>query len=473
MCFRRSLAFVFGVGILATAHLCDEAHAQSAAVPAAEIPRMAINEGITAGGVRLVHRYLPGETEHSFAFHWRDQHLLQNLDKAGLQFLAPQVAVYGGSRRLNAGALEEEIKDLGVSIRVNRSRTLTLGELSGLATAMDDAAKLVREVLVEPRMPAITLRRRQRDLLASIRASAADGEAMARETMILAVVGDVPLARSVTLRPTSTVSDVTLDDIQNWHRSVLARDNLTVVSAGPLPRHEAERLTDVMFAGLPAHAARLPDLSFEPRRANRTIVVTRQVPQSVLIMGAAVNWSGTGATGVSREIARTALGGSNGRLFIAIREQLGAAYGASASFSPLLMQHNMFSMQASVAHDKLGVARAAMRKEYDTFLEQGVNATIVGANQRRLRAAHADQMRRGSSSASVIRGGLINGQTIEFINRVPDWIDGQKAETINAMIREHLPTELITVIVTPSADGLNADCVIADTAEIERCFAKP
>ncbi|MGL5138927.1 MAG: M16 family metallopeptidase, partial [Beijerinckiaceae bacterium] len=346
----RAFALVFAL-VVPLAPL--RAQTAAPATPVAEEVR-------TPAGIRLIHYPLPSETEQTFSWWWRDRHAIHDLDKAGLLTLAPGLLAYGGTARLDAGALEEEFKDIGVSLGLSRSRTATLGELSGPVENFADGARLLGEILSEPRLPVITLKRRQRAIIKGRAASRNNGEAVAREALTLSIIGASPLAKAINYEPSSTVTDVTTADIDAWRKAVLARANLTLVSAGPLPRAEAERLADIAFAALPAESKIKPYIPFEPRRTGKTVVITKDVAQSFLLMGAPVVWSASAAQGVSRSIAMQALGGSSSsRLFVAIRERLGAAYGASSSIGPLYRDHSIFSMQAAVAHDKLLAARAA------------------------------------------------------------------------------------------------------------------
>jgi hypothetical protein len=80
-------------------------------------------------------------------------------------------------------------------------------------------------------------------------------------------------------------------------------------------------------------------------------------------------------------------------------------------------------------------------------------------------------MRRAGSAASVIRGALQNGLTFDAPDRQAAWVNSQSVEGINKLIRERLPAEAATIIVTPSAEGLGADCVIKSLDELKSCLA--
>ncbi len=132
------------------------------------------------------------------------------------------------------------------------------------------------------------------------------------------------------------ITSVELADVEAWRKAILARRNLIIVSAGPLTRRGAAALADRMVGDLPAESQEGEPVPFTlpPPRA-RTIVIERPVEQSVIVAGGPVRWASAGADGAARAMAMSVLGGGfRSRLYGAIREKLGAAYGASAGVSP-------------------------------------------------------------------------------------------------------------------------------------------
>jgi zinc protease len=467
--FVRSAAFL---GLLLALLPLRLVHAQTP--PAAPSPptAYAITSGKTLGGLSLVHLQIAEEKDQAFSFFWRDREIQHTPEKAGLLGLAPTLLVLGGAGALDGGAMEEELNDLGGYFSLNRGRSIAQGDLFAPRPQIDAVAKLLQSALTEPRLPAITLTRRKRFLLSGTKASREKAENLAREALNLIVIGDHPIARTVNYQPTSTVSDISIADVEAWRKSVLRR-GLMIVAAGPMTRDEAAALADRTFGSLPEGESASNGIPLALQSLPKTIVIERDVAQSVILIGGGVTWRTGGPEGIARNLAMNALGGGNrSRLFIAIREKLGAAYGASASIGSLLGDEALFAMEASVAHDKVQAALAAMRSEYQAFRETGVTAEQIDPVKRRMISGFPDSMRKAGSAASVIRTGMINGLGPDAANQYAGWVTAQNPEQINPLIRERLPESLTTIIVTPSAQGLGADCVIASIDELPRCLER-
>ena len=454
--------------------LAPDAKAQpSGTGPITSNPRsFAISDGRTPGGIRLVHMPLGDEKDQVFAFAWRDRLIQHMPEKAGLMNLAPGLVSTGGAGPLDAGAQEEELQDIGGYFGLSRGRVSTLGLLTAPKEQFEATARLLRISLMEPRLPAITLERRKRFLANNRRADREKAESIASEALSLIMAGNHPIAATIGYSPPSTIASVSVADVDAWRKAILARSNLMVVSAGPLSREAAADLVDRTFGDLPAQDGDREGIAFTlPPGLSKTIVIEIPVAQSAIVVGGPLDWRLGGPEGTSRNIAMSVLGGGNrSRLFIAVREKLGAAYGANAGFSAILGSRGAISMNAAVSNDKVAVALAAMRTEYETFRTKGVTPEEIEPIKRRMINSLPDSMRKAGSAANTIRTSILNGQPFDAPDLFNGWVDNQSAASINRLIEERLPTKLITIIVTPSAEGLGADCVIKTLDELPRCL---
>jgi zinc protease len=447
------------------------AQAQST-TPASKSDVYGITDGRTPGGIRLVHLQIADEKDQTFQMFWRDRQVQHQPEKASLMTLAPALLVLGGAGKLDGGAIEEELNDLGGNFRMSRGRSFALAEIYAPKEQFAAVANVFSSVLNEPKLAPIVLTRRKRFLLSSRTAGREKPENFAQELMEIITVGDHPIKNTINYDPPSTISDVTIADVEAWRKSVLHRFSLTVVAAGPMTRAEAAELTDKTFASLPETGNILEAVPFTPRSLLRTIVIERKVEQSLILMGGPVRWRSGGPDGIARNFAISILGGgSSSRLFIAVREKLGAAYGASASMSSLLGQNNILMLQASVANDRLVEARAAMLAEYQKFRETGITDAEIEPLKRRMISGFENSMRKAGSAASSIRTGLLNDLSFDAPNSAVGWINSRTAEQVNKLITDRLPEKLTTILVVPSAKGLDADCIIASMEELPRCFA--
>jgi zinc protease len=439
-------------------------------------PTYDITTGNTPKGIRLVNFQIADEKDQVLRMVWRDREIQHTPEKAALLSLAPTMLAVGGAGALDFGALEEELNDLGGYFAFSRGRSYAFADISAPRAQIEDVAKLFATALYTPRLSEITLTRRKRFLVNGMKASREKPENLANEILQRIVIGKHPIIAGITLEPPTTITSVSKADIEAWRKSVLVREGLIIVASGPMTREDVALLVDKTFADLPEKAEVKPAIPFEPEALARTIALERKVEQSIILLGGPVRWRSGGPDGFARNLAMSVLGGSsNSRLFVAVREKLGAAYGASASINSILGQNNLFTMQASVANDKASEALVAMQAEYLKFRETGVSDQEIAPLKRRLANGFPDAMRKANSAAGTIRTGLVNDLGYDAPNSAQGWINSQSVERINTLIKGRLPEKLTTILIVPSisdleAKGVKVDCIIKGLEELPRCL---
>lgn len=456
-CFPRVVRIIFAA-VIGLAPLVP-VHAQIYAITDAPTPL----------GIRLVHYAMPGEKEQRLAFFWRDASAFANPARAGLLTLAPNLMVAGGSKTLDGGALDEELKDLGAGLALRRLPTLTAGEVFAIAGKFTEASALLAGILAEPRLPPRTLAREKNVLIAAQRPADSQPQRIAARIALSRMASPHALLKLTFLDDPEEVAAITPADVDDWRRKALGRNTLVVVAAGPMPRAAVAADVDRTFASLPERVEVTEAPPLEPRHAPLTIAVRRPVEQTLIVMTAPTGWS-AGADGAARALAMAVLGGAqNSRLWIALRDRLAATYSASAWIQPLHRPLYRFVMQSSVAHESVASVLAAMRAEYRRFVIEGVTPEEVEPLKQRQITAHAEQMRHASSGAGLIRADLMADRPADAVNRYAETVGALDAMGISALIRKHLPSELLTIVVTPMPEAVGADCIIDDLAELTRC----
>lgn len=191
--------------------------------------------------------------------------------------------------------------------------------------------------------------------------------------------------------------------------------------------------------------------------------------QTAISMGAALRWPDQDAA-PARSIITGALGGGPAsRLWRAVRERLGATYGAYAWMQPLGENAWRFTMQSAVEHGAAPRALAAMRAEYARLREEGLSEAEIAPIRARLIAGQSDTLTRAAPAAGAIRAALLAGRPADAPLRAADDIAALDAGRINAIIRTRLPERLTTIIVSPTVEGFQADCVVAADQPTEVC----
>jgi zinc protease len=264
------------------------------------------------------------------------------------------------------------------------------------------------------------------------------------------------------------IAKIGAGEVDLWRREVLARDNLTIIAVGPLDAASFGVLIDRSFGHLPEKAATTTGLAPAPLYPAKTIVFERPGDQTVLLMEGALTIEP--AESQAAAIGNNVLGGgSDGRLGRAVRGEQGATYGISSGMGVLAPGRRTFSIRSALASDLAAAALRRVRDETDRWRHEGVSEAEAAWSRSRL-AANADRgVETPGGKVAALLSMLRNGRTAEDEAGYVEALRATSTAEINRVLRERVPAPMTTLIVTPKADGLGADCVIRDVGDIETC----
>jgi zinc protease len=423
----------------------------------------------TPAGIAFHHLSSPGDTHHALAFAWVDGYALTLPGKEGLAVLAPRLLMEGGSRTMSESERIERLRDLQASIGFVGGPYHARGQLAAPKATFADTVGLLAELLADPALPADRLARAKRAAAAASRQSLENAEVLANRLYMRVTLGAGPLLNLSTAEA-SSYETVEVADVQAWRRAVLGRNGLTIVSAGPVPPEDVAKEIDRAFARLPAVGGGIgprPEL----RAGGKVIVLERQVVQTAILAGGATGWTAAPDTLPGSAGVRVLGGGGfAGRLTKAVREGLGATYGIRAGFQQVHPRVFSVVINTLVDNTKVAPVLAAIRTEYARLRDGGVTAAELEPLKTRFIADAREQMRRSPAAAQRLRDLLLADYPADYLASYEAQIGALDVEAVNAGIRTRFPREPLTVvIVTPSAEGLGADCVIKAPAEIAKC----
>jgi predicted Zn-dependent peptidase len=164
-------------------------------------------------------------------------------------------------------------------------------------------------------------------------------------------------------------------------------------------------------------------------------------------------------------------GGSSGRLFVALRDQLGATYGAYSRLSDIDRVTQALLISTAVANDSVSKVIATIKAEYARFLEHGVTEAELEETKTRSLTNLRANIDSAGTMATTLRWVALRGNypTNYYPENYERHVRGITRAQVNAEILASFPRILTIVVVAPSAAGLNADCVIKSLDEIARC----
>ncbi len=397
----------------------------------------------TPGGLGFRQVFMPDDTHQALNFAWRDGSAIALPGKEALADLGPALMMEG-PKGSSQSAMLEKLKDLQASMGLRGTASFTAGHLSAPRARFAEAGEILARVLDDPALPQDKLARLQ-------------------------INRDGPYRRLLTGEP-SMFAQVTRADIAAWRRDVLVRDGVVIVTAGPMGAEEAGRAIDRIFGGLP-QSGKVP-LRPAPvfRPSGKLVVVEKPAVQTAIVAGGL-----TGLT-VTPDLARAEIavsvfgGGFAGRLTKAIRERLGATYGVSVALQPVGADTRVLAIRSAVANDKSRDVLAAIRTEYSRYVAEGPTDVEIEPRKRIFINRAHEMLRRAPATAAGLITAALHDFPDDFLTTYETRIRAYDIAAINADIRSKFPKPPLTiVIVAPSADGLEADCIIKSREEIAHC----
>jgi zinc protease len=208
------------------------------------------------------------------------------------------------------------------------------GTLSTLTETKEEAFLLLALAVKEPRFdPEPTLRVKSQ-IAASLRASKENPNNIAGKLWWQLAFPSHAYGRPKKGTP-ETLASITQEDMKDYVNKNLIKDNISISVVGDITTGELSAVLDDIFGDLPSSSSRNELRDTRVKNSGETVVVERDIPQSVVIFG---------HDGIKRDdadwYAATILfeilaGGFGSRLTEEIREKRGLTYGVAAYPLPL------------------------------------------------------------------------------------------------------------------------------------------
>ena len=241
---------------------------------------------------------------------------------------------------------------------------------------------------------------------------------------------------------------ITTADLHRFMTNNLARDNLHVAVAGDVTAKELGPLLDEAFGTRPERAVPFEVREVIPQGAGETLVIERDLPQSVVRFGQA---------GVKRDdpdffaafVVNYILGGGlfNSRLWKEVRVKQGLAYAVRSNL--WLLDHASLVMGAVATQNaRAGDTLRIIRREWARMAQSGPTAEELADVKAYLTGSYALRFSSTANIAGVLLGIQLEGLGPDFVNERNDLIEAVTIDDARRVARELFRAgDLITVIV--------------------------
>lgn len=379
------------------------------------------------------------------------------LDPAGRDGAARMMAALldEGAGPYDSQQFQAEIEAIAAQLSFSSSADYVSGSLRTLSDQRQRAFELLHLALSQPRFAAGDVERIRGQILSNLRSSSTSPNWIASRTLSRTIFAGHPYARASDGTP-ETVPDIRIEDLRSVHKRAMVRGGLTVAVVGDVTPDELGKLLDTAFGAIPAGgpAQKIPEWTRGP--AGRTIVVERDIPQSVVLMA---------RQGIKRDdpdwfaafVMNYILGGGgfNSRLTEEIREKRGLAYGVSTGLQPYAAG-GLYVGSVATANQRVGESIELMKSEMRRLAEQGVTQQELVNAKTYLTGSFALNFSSSGAIASLLLTAQLDGLGRDYFDRRNGLIEQVTAQDVQRVAKRLLDPDAFTIVVVGKPEGVKA-----------------
>jgi zinc protease len=375
-------------------------------------------------------------------------------DPAGKSGVGNMVAslIDEGSADLDSKTFHERLDRRAIELSFSVTRDYFRGSLRMLKDNKDEAFDLLRMSLTSAHLDGGDVERIRSQIMSGLRRDTSNPNALAGRKFLELAFGDHPYGRQAS-GTLESVPAISVDDMRDYIRRVLAKDTLKVAVVGDVDPATLGKLLDQTFGALPAKASLtpVPDVAVAkpPQRAN----VSLDVPQTVITFG---------SPGVMRHdpnfmaayVVNHILGGGglSSRLYREVREKRGLAYSVYGSL--LWMDHSsLFIGNTGTRADRAGDTIEAIDTEVRRMAQEGPTQQELDEAKSYLKGSQMLQLDTSSKLASGLLQYQLDKLPIDYLEKRNAIVDAVTLDDAKKAAKRLWGDGLLTVIVgrTPQA----------------------
>ena len=292
-------------------------------------------------------------------------------DRLGVAGLATSM-LDEGTKNYDALEFAEAAELIGANIGAGSSLDTTSIYLSAINQNLEESLELFAEIVREPTFPESELERIRSNWIDSIAAEKTEPRSLALRELPPLLYGEghpysIPFTGSGT---EESVSNVTRDQLVEFHQNWIRPDNAHLMVVGNLSREEIEPALNDIFADWEAPSTAVPEKQFqEVAQKEETVIYLLDKPgspQSMILGGHLLPPTGAEDTYITDQAVRILGGNFNARLNMNLREDKGWAYGVRAGGVSAAAQRPLI-YNAPVQIDKTVESLQEMIKEINEY----------------------------------------------------------------------------------------------------------
>jgi len=352
-----------------------------------------------------------------------------------------------GAGEMDAQAFQQRLEELAIRLDFDAGRDNFTGRLQTLSANRDEAARLLRLALTEPRFEQDAVARIRGQILTGLKFDAEDPDKVATTAWLKRAFGDHPYG-SPTKGTLESVDKIKAEDLRAALREGVARDNLKVAIVGDITAEDLAPLLDEMFAGLPENAALKPVPDTALSSEAEDTVIRMEVPQSVARFGLPA-YKRHHEDFYAAHVLNYIIGGGGfaSRLMEEVREKRGLAYSVFTYLYPLDHAGVMIGGVAT-KNEAVNQSMEVIRGVFSDVAENGVSEETLMYAKQYLVGSYALRFDTSSKISQQLLGIQLDELGMDYFENRNSYIDAVTQEDVKRVAEDLLkPGRLLTVIV--------------------------
>ena len=379
-----------------------------------------------------------------------------SLDPAGKEGLANLLSglLDEGAGELDSQAFQGHLEDLAISLSFNTGRDGFSGSMRTLTENTDEAFRLLRLSLTEPRFDQDPVERIRSQVITAIRSREQNPGTIVGRTLFEKLYPDHPYGRPSRGTPES-VEAITVDDLRAFVERRFAKENLIIGVVGDISAERLAGLLDQAFDDLPETAENGVSVAdVVPVAVGGIEVIRRPIPQSVLM------WA---MPGIKRNdpdyfaavLMNRVLGGGSftSRLYAEVREKRGLAYSVYSAVVPY--EHSGIVLGGvGTQNGQLAESLSLIQTEIKKVAREGITAEELEAAKTYTTGAFPLSL----TSNARIAGMLVTLQVldlgIDYLERRAGLVNQVTLNDVRVVAGRLLDVDAMSVVVVGDPEGV-------------------
>ena len=356
-----------------------------------------------------------------------------------------------GAGDLKSREFQERMEEISMRMRYEDSKDAFYGNFETLTANRDEAAKLLKLAINNPRFDTDAVERIRQQLQAALAYAARNPEKVALNEWYAVAFEGHPYARP-SAGTHETVAKITGGDLEGYRKRIFAKDTLKVVAVGDINAEQLGALLDEVFGDLPATADLVAVSKTSPVAGGREKVVEMNVPQSVAVFGLGA-MERKDPDFIPTFVLNHILGGGGfaSKLMEEVREKRGLAYSVYTYVYPY--QHtSIFSGSVATRNEAIGESLDVIREEFKQMAENGPTQTELDNAKKYLIGSYPLRFDTNAKIASQLLGLRMDDFGPEYIDNRNDMMAAVTLDDVKRVAKRLLETNdlIVTIVGKPT-----------------------